>query len=401
MESYITLKLFVQNSSNMKQLLPIFSILLFFLFSCKATKRAYELGDYDRAVLNSVDRLRNSPDNKKSRETLKLAYPAFIDYIEDQVVSLKLGTDVYKWERIMDQYALLNRVYDEIQRSPAAKQVIPNPQQYLGEYREAVSNAADVRYTLGMQALELGRVGDRLKAKDAYYQFEHALELLPHYRDSENLMLEARDLATVYVEVESIPPPAAAIDFRIPIEPFESQLMGWMAQSNLSPFVYFYSSRATEKPTQGPTHIVRMVFEDFTIGRTRYFNTTHERKRDSVVVGTIDITSDSTVDVYGTVEAEVRRFDKEIFSGGTLDMRIIDAYSGELLVQRDFAGSYVWKDFKGFFNGDKRALEPEDIPYIEKLEYVPPPPPEILFQEFSRPITDQFQSFCRQYYRGI
>ncbi|MEL6134402.1 MAG: hypothetical protein AAFR59_13655 [Bacteroidota bacterium] len=385
----------------MKQLFPIFSILLLFLFSCKATKRAYELGDYDRAVLNSIERLRNSPDNKKSRETLTLAYPAFIDYVEDRIISFKLGTDVYKWERIMEQYALLNRVYDEIQRSPGAKQIIPNPNQYLGEYREAVSNAAAARYALGTDAIQQGRVGDRVKAKDAYYQFGRALEILPNYRDAESLQLEARDLATVYVEVEAIPPPAAAMDFRIAIEPFESQLMGWLAQSNLSPFVYFYSARATEKPLAGPTHIVRMVFEDFTIGQTRYFNTTEARKRDSVVVGTVDITPDSTVDVYGTVEAEVRRFDKEVFSGGTLDMRIINAYSGELLVQRDLAGSYVWKDFKGFFNGDKRALEPDDLRYVEKLEYSPPPPPEILFQEFSRPIVDQFQSFCRQYYQGM
>ncbi len=111
--------------------LPV--LLLFFVVSCKSTKRAYEKGDYETAVLNSVERLRRSPDNKKSRQTLKIAYPTLVTYYTEQIALAKQSGDPYKWETIMDHYQILNTAYDQVRTAPAALEVIPNPKNFVGD----------------------------------------------------------------------------------------------------------------------------------------------------------------------------------------------------------------------------------------------------------------------------
>ena len=51
------------------------------LDACTSGKSAYQHGDYYQAVIESVQRLRQSPDNKKSKEILSLSYQAAVDNI--------------------------------------------------------------------------------------------------------------------------------------------------------------------------------------------------------------------------------------------------------------------------------------------------------------------------------
>ncbi|MDP5170328.1 MAG: hypothetical protein NWR72_08775, partial [Bacteroidia bacterium] len=190
----------------MKRILLLFlPLLIISLSGCKATKRAYEKGDYETAVVNSIERLRRAPDNKKARQTLKLAYPTMVTHFLEQINIAKVGGNQYKWEEIMGYYDILNRAYNEVKTAPAALEVIPNPQNFIGDYEIARTKAAEVRYVLAGQRLDYARDGDRLAAKEAH---EHLLKVLlfrPGYKDAEELSLEALDLATVYVQIEHIP----------------------------------------------------------------------------------------------------------------------------------------------------------------------------------------------------
>ena len=55
------------------------------LASCSAGKNLLEQGNYYEAVVKSVDRLRNNPENSRARQTLKTAYPLAIDWYLDKV----------------------------------------------------------------------------------------------------------------------------------------------------------------------------------------------------------------------------------------------------------------------------------------------------------------------------
>ncbi len=384
----------------MKRLLPFLLalMLLTLLESCKSTERAYEKGDYETAVLNSIERLRRAPDNKKSRQTLRVAYPTLVSYLQEQIIIAKQGANPYKWEEIMGHYAVLNRVYDEIRTSPAAMEVISQPQQFIGDYEIARSKAADARYALGSQRIALARNGDRAAAREAYEHFGKTIELRPGYKDAESLQLEALDLATVYVQIERIPMHSRSL--ALSNEFFENQLAEEFVRGQLSPFVRFYFPSEGGRTQRQPDQIIRMAFDDFVVGNTYVKETVVQRRRDSVVLQTIKVGTDSTTYVYGTVEAEVHQFYKQIASRGLLDLQIIDTRTGRVLSQRKFPGTFDWFDYWGFFNGDKRALTEDDQKFIAKRREAPNPAPQDLFVEFTRPIYSQATGFVREFYRA-
>ncbi|GAB4406222.1 MAG: hypothetical protein OHK0039_07800 [Bacteroidia bacterium] len=377
----------------------LFLCLILVLSACKVTQKAYERGDYETAVFNSIERLRRSPENKKASQTLAEAYPAMQTYLQEQIEQLKLSNNPLRWEAVARNYETLNRAYDEIQRSPAARRIIRSPQQYQREYGEATRLAAESRYALGIQGLQRAQAGDRNSAKDAYEHFRRALEWRPGFRDAEDRSLEALDLATIYIEVEPIPMHSRAL--ALSNEFFENQLFEYMASSPISPFVRFVSAADTRTLRRDPDHILRMGFDDFVVGQAYVKETVMQRRRDSVVVGTVKISEDSTVNVYGTVEAEMHQFMKQISSSGLLDLRIIDGRTGTILAQRKFPGTFVWTDRWGFYQGDKRALDPEDEDFVRKRSESPNPPPQVLFVEFTKPIFSQVTAFVSDYYRGM
>jgi len=63
--------------------------ILFFLLgivatfqSCTSGKNALKQGDYYQAVSLAVNRLRQNPDHKKSKEVLKTSYQIAVEYLE-------------------------------------------------------------------------------------------------------------------------------------------------------------------------------------------------------------------------------------------------------------------------------------------------------------------------------
>jgi len=182
---------------------------------------------------------------------------------------------------------------------------------------------------------------------------------------------------------------------------FESQIIEFVSQTTLSPFVRFYSGRDSYNPPYGPDHVVQMIFDDFIVGQAYIKESVRERLQDSVVISEVRINDSTVKDVYGTVKAEVTAFRKEISSTGLLDYRIINARSGELISQRKFPGTFVWIDEWGFFQGDERALRQEDRDVCRKRRESPNPPPQTLFVEFTKPIFNQVTQFTRNFYSGV
>ncbi len=383
----------------MKHTLLLIPFLLIALVGCKSTQKAYESGDYERAVFNSIERLRKSPDNKKSRETLKDAYPSLVDYFKQQIDQKARSANPLRWESVADDYALLNRVYNEIQRSPSAKKLLTNAVSFQAEYNESLLKAADARYALGNQGLVAGRNGDRVAAKQAFYHFQKVLELRPGYRDSQSLMNEAQDLATLYVQIEPIPMHSRTLG--LTNEFFQNQLVEYMRTNQFSPFIRFFAPNENIANSRQPDQILVMQFDEFVVGQAYVKETVLQRVKENVEVGTVKVNEDSTAKVYGTVKAEMHQFYKQITSGGLLDVRIIDKRTNAVLSQNKFPGTFEYYDYWGFFNGDNRALLDEDKRYINKRQPNPDPSPQTLFIEFTKPIYSQVTNFVGAYYRNM
>jgi len=386
---------------HMKPYLLLLAFLTASLPACNSGKKALERGDYESAVLAAVDRLRKSPNNSKARETLAEAYPRFVDYNKDQIRRALKSSTPLRWDDVVEFYRQLNEVYDEIRRSPAAMQVIGDPQLFTAEYERALSEAAEVHYRLGTDRLSAARQGDREAAKDAFWHFDRADEYQPGLRDATRLAEEARALAVMYVVVEPIPLPSRVLEVSSTF--FYNQLLTYLKQERPSPFVRFLSVDEARANGIRPDQEVQLVFDDYVVGQAYVRETIRERSRDSVIVGQTTVVEDGkevSKDVYGTVKAEMHQFQKQIDSRGLLDCRIVAPTDGAVLAQEKFPGSFTWLDYWGYYRGDERALIQEDRRYLAKSREVPPPPPQDLFVEFTKPIFQELTRFLGAFYRN-
>lgn len=397
----------------MKKFLPLFFTIcsVLFLDACTSGKAAFERGDYDEAVLKSVNRLRRNPSHSKSQVTLQQGYPVSKQWHLDNINNLKVSNDPLKWEKINHEYARLNLLYDEINRCPGCLRIVPSPSNYAIEEKETALKAAQVRYQMGEQALaEAIPVRDRAKAKDAYRHFEMANALQPGYKDVANRMEEAKFHATLKIIIDPVQVHSRSLD--LSAEFFNNKIHDFLLSMPVSEFVRFYTpDEASAVNLTNPDHVIFLKFDQFAVGQVYHKESVIDCKRDSVVIATVDVpsthtdekgvttTTNTQQDVYGTVTAKLHVHRKELTSNGLLDFQIVEPTSTKVLTQEKFPGEYVWYTEWGSFNGDQRALT-ENQYQITQASEVPPPAPQDLFIAFTQPIFDQVTTKIRAFYSG-
>ena len=379
----------------MRNLLPIvFSLLALLAVSCSSGKRVYEQGNYYAASLKAVERLQRNPDHRKSAEVLASAYPMAVKTTQEDILHLQTLQGPQKWKGVVLAYERMNTLYDNIRRSPGALQVIPNPQAFHAPLRDARQKAAAESYALGERELQ---IGSREAARQAFAHFQDVMYFVPDYLDTRDKLAEAHDLATLKVLIEQIPVPGR---YSIDAAFFADQLESFLANTqNDHPFVRFYNPREADDIKLQPHQYLRVQFNEFTIGETHTIQKQEALRKDSVVVGTVKITEDSTINVYGTVDAKLNHFRKEVISRGEVSLYIVDSQTGNVLRHQRFPSEFVWFSEWGYFNGDERALEDEHLAICKQKE-VPPPPPQDMFVAFAKPIFNQLTREFNQFYAG-
>jgi hypothetical protein len=377
------------------KLLYLFTVLLF-SYACTSGKKALQKGNYEASVMKSINRLRNSPNNKKASETLQEAYPLTVNYHLEQIALMKSSQEAFKWERILQSYQTLTNLHNELQRCPAGMQLIRNSRSYLTEIQEAKMLAAEDRYQAGKVAFQ--RDQSRESAKEAYFHFRRVIELVGNnYKDTQARMDEAKYIATIKVVVEQIPVHSRSLS--LSNEFFQNKINEFLNGQRTSEFVRFYTPQeAKATKLKQPDHIIRLQFDDFVVGQVYMKESTETFTRDSVVVGKVKVEGVEKP-VYGTVSAKLTRFQKTVSSRGLMDLQIYDAASQRILSQNKMPGEFVWRSEWGAFNGDERALNKQQLTLCKSRE-IPPPAPQDLFIEFCKPIYTQVTSSLQSFYRN-
>jgi hypothetical protein len=260
-------------------LLSLITLIIIIGGACSSGKKALEQGNYYDAVITAINRLRRNTDNKKSAETLRNAYPMAVRYYEDRANSAMASNAEFKWREVVQHYNTLQSMYDEIQRSPGALKVIPNPNNYGAKLADARQKAAEESYQAGIMALG---VGDRANAKKAYYLFINANEYAPGYKDVAKKIQDALGTATVKVAVEPIP--VVAKNYALDAHYFDSKLNEYLLANQTNEFVRYYKLADAKSQGIHPDHIVQLSFEEFTIGQVYVNEKESQMEKDSVVV---------------------------------------------------------------------------------------------------------------------
>lgn len=376
---------------------PILILLLLstLIASCASPRKAYNRGDYDRAVTMSIDKLRSKPGNRSARDVLSKAWPRAIEYHESQIAMYAASADRFKWERVVTSYEQLNRMASLARRCPACDGLIDTRSLFIDELNEARDRAAEARYLAGLESM---RTQSRVNAREAVEHFMVVERMVPDFRDTRTKMTEALHLATLHVVVHV--PEIQSRALSISHEFFQNKIMEYL-QSNrrMNEFVrFYYPHEARNEHLETIDQEVWLQFDEFSVGQTLLESHTETvTSRDSVKIGETKGSDGRTIDVKGKVEARFTRFKKTVVSGGILDMQVVDAHSGRIILQEKIPGEFVWIHEWGTYNGDSRALNSRQAE-LAKLRDIPPPPPQDLFVAFTGPIYEQVTSRLRRFY---
>ncbi|MCG8318856.1 MAG: hypothetical protein MI921_05105 [Cytophagales bacterium] len=370
-------------------------LLTFILLStgCSSGKKSLQRGNYYDAVMKAVNRLRSKPNQKKARETLRSGYPLSVAWFLDQSKNLIASNDPKKWRNVVYNYEKINQMYEAIRKSPGALNIIPNPKSYYSELVESKNKAAEESYTSGLLALNSNT---REGAKQAYFDFMEADRFVPGFKDTRDKIDEAKYYATLKVVVNQIPVPS--LRYKVTADFFQEKVQEFLSSYNTNEFVRYYSPREAQvENLEHPDQLMKIQFQDFLVGQTHVKETVENLVKENVKVGELKIEKDSVVDVFGEVKAKLTTFRKQVISSGVLNMLVVDAHSQKVLFSENFASEFVWYTEWGYFNGDERALDKEQLAICKKRE-IPPPPPQELFIAFTDPIYNQLTQRIRGFY---
>jgi hypothetical protein len=323
-------------------------------------------------------------------QVLAAAYDLSLAQHLRNIEEAKMSSDVLRWESIIYDYQQINQLSNEINSSPAALAVVPNPQKFIAELNDSKFKAAEVRYALGVKLLN---EGDKLSARKAYQNFEKIQYLYPNYKDTKQKMDEAYWAAVLKVVVQ--PVRVNSNYYELSNQYFQQKVSEWMSTYQHNKFVLFYDEEQAYKQKIVPDQLMRLQFDDFVVGQTYVKERVEKLKKDSVKIGE----SRTNEPVYGTVKATLSIFDKKVASSGLLDMTVIDYGSNKVIRQRKLAGTYVWEDQWASYKGDDRALSKQQLAISKKRE-VMPPAPSALFVELTKPIYSQLVSEISSFYNS-
>lgn len=362
------------------------------LLACSSGKKAYERGDYYASVMQAVARLRQNIDHSKSQQTLKSAYPLAIDQLEGQAKNQIASNTQFKWKNAIASYNQINNMYEAIRQCPGCLAVVPNPKNYYSQVGDLKEKAAEESYEAGITALMKGTRND---AKNAFFLFTDANNFVPGYKEVIDYIDKSKFDATLKVIIEQIPVPT------------RYNLSGGFFQDKVEEFLHGnYPDRSfirflTPEEAQSISleradQILRIQFDDFSVGNTTLTQKEETVTKDSVIVGEV-IVEGKKIPAYNTVKAKLTTFRKEVVSQGLLSMVVVDANTKGILNHQKFNGGYTWVSSWASFNGDDRALSPQQLALCKQRE-TQPPIPQDLFLEFTRPLYDQLIPSIRRFY---
>jgi hypothetical protein len=362
--------------------------------ACSSGKKAYERGDYYSAVMKAINRLRQNPDHSKSMDILRDAYPLAVEYFESQANNEIASNTSFKWKNAIQSYGHINQLYEQIRQCPGCLKVVSNPKNYYAELGPLKEKAADESYNAGITSLMKGTRND---AKLAYYNFADAQSFVPGYKDVIDYLDKAKNEATLKVILEQIPVPAR---YNLSGGFFQDRVEEFLHTNytELS-FIRFYTPQeANSVKLEEADQILRIQFDDFSVGNTALKEKEETVTKDSVKVGEVKMEG-KLVPVYNTVKAKLTVTRKEVLSNGLLSMVVVDARTSGILSHKKFTGEYLWLNSWARFNGDERALSDQQLRLCQQKE-VQPPGPQELFLEFAKPIYNQLIPALKGFYQN-
>ncbi|MFY9150794.1 MAG: hypothetical protein WAO52_02180 [Prolixibacteraceae bacterium] len=381
---------------NVRNLSVFIFVLL--LVSCSTGRKSLQRGDYYDAIMKAVTRLSSDPDNRNASQVVREGYPLAIAYYQEEIDQTLSGNDPFRWKRTLDIMQTVNRMSDEIRRIPAARQLVQNTKNYTSEMADVQNRAAQEFYDAGMDALNRNT---RETARQAYFHFQNADNLVHGFKDTRQKLLESKDLATLKVVVEQIPVNGK---FEYSAQFFYDNVFQMLNQKfQEKDFVHFFSpEEALKNKLKYPDMVLQMGFYDFFIGRPTHFEEEKELSKQVEEKYQVKISKDSTATRTRNVmkKGKIKMITDQVISDGLLELKAVEFQSNKIIFTDKIPGRFTWENKYGVFVGDQEVLD-NNLSNILNNKVLMPPAPQDMFVLFTKPIfnqlTDKLVNYFRQY----
>jgi tetratricopeptide (TPR) repeat protein len=351
----------------------IFITLSALFFSCKSAEKMYLKGNYDEAVELAAKKLSKKPNDAGLLETLQNAYRFAVEDHESRIRNFSNSFEDLKYERVYHEYLGLQRLYDAVRRSPNVFDIV-QPTDYSAYITTYQQQAANARVERGLTLMDNNT---KQGARDAYYEFQRALELKPGDLNIRQKLDDA--YASAVTNVVLLPLTRYGFQYssyNFDMNNFNYDILRYLNNNNNNRFVRYYQDSEARGMNLRLDNSVEMRFSDVNIGRYRDQRSTREVTK-QVVGKEIVYKKDSVVKEWITVKATITTTTRSVQADGLLQATVRD-FNQRWLWSDTYRGDYSWQASFSTFTGDERALSEEDRKLIGQKEQWPPSNDEII-----------------------
>jgi len=370
-------------------------LLLFYATACKTAGKAYNQGDYEKAIELAAKKLQKNPSDGETKSLAQNAYRFAVTKHQNNIRALSNSNKELRYEQIFAEYRQLQNLYNLISSQPALASFI-NPQNYAAYLETFGLKAAEVHYNKGMDYMEDGQREDFRKA---YYSFQRALQYNAEDRQTREKMEEAYDLAVVRVVVlplDQYYSRGYTYSQSYELNNFENDMVRSLRYSVNNEFVKFYSGWEARSNNLRPDEILEMRLGRMDFGRP-YDNTQSRTVTKEVVVKETVYKADSVIKETAKVSAEILVTKRTLVSDGELYVTARDA-EGRIVWNDVFRGGYKWEVEFATFRGDERALSESDRQLLNNRKNERTPSEEEIREGIFEQIKSQMAQRMRQQY---
>ena len=385
----------------------ILGLLIGLMTACGPAKKINELigaGHYDDAIELAVRKLQKKRNVKSTDKYVLLLEKAFAKAQAEDLARIeqwKKDPRPDRWEKIYNTLVRINQRQDLIRPLLPLRVVGQNRQARfdLRDFSDATIQARE-KYVLYLydQALAEMQKNDRQAYRRAYQLLEKADFLHPGFRNTRQLMEQARTkgMVNVGIRIENRTDKVLPRKLLDELTRFDSY--------NADNFWTRYTDWTGDSTQYDYTG--KLVFTDIQVSP--------EREREKVIVrereiqdgwryqkdANGNIVKDSLgrpvkIPVYRKVQATVHLYEQTKEARIQAQVLFFDPHTGRTLFNKPLTAQYVFQHRYATYTGDRRALEQEILEFTQKKR-APFPSNEQMIYDAGTDIKKQFSDILRQ-----
>lgn len=323
------------------------------LISCGTASRLPAASKEDKDFFKAIEAI-NKSNHEQARKDLPGLYSQAVLRHEDKISNYKNLRSPDRWQGIVTELEALQRIYTTVKASSASSRLV-DVNDYSADIADAKESGASEYYNLGLQYLESG---DRQDARKAFNAFQSVNRFSTNYKDTRNLMNEAREQGTLDVVINPVQSLGYSYsNYNYKADNFQRSLVRDLggAFGNGVSGARFYTDMDVRRSDAQPDWIVDLSWNNV------YPNTPYTRTSTRQVTKDIEIGKDSSGRaIYKTVSATLQITQRQLTVRANMEFRITD-FATRKNIQWNTIPAYLDINYEyATYRGDSRALSSYD-----------------------------------------